>query len=573
VGSDATDSDAGANGVTDVITVGASQMVSNVDASLQPLIGRVEGRVSLDDDFDQTEANTNTDDNNNPLDEGVQGVTVELLNDNGDVVATTTTDANGGYSFDVAAGTYQVRFEGVDDHVFAQQDVGGDDAIDSDASGRGLTDQITVQGGKTTANVDASVQQNIGYIEGRVTLDDDEDNTETNSVLDDNSDPLDQGIANQTVYLLDDQGNEIASTTTDATGAYAFAVVPGDYQVRFEAGDNQRFADQNVGGDDAVDSDPNGRGLTDPISVGVGQTVDDVDASLIDETPVVGTATVKGRVFRDDNHDSLDNGEDGIGDIEVALYAADGTLVATTTTEGDGSYKFENVVAGDYYVDFNENDPDAGGRVLVTKDVDGNVSDNIDSDADQATGVTDVFSVADGQFIFNKDAGFEDPSNSSISGRYFEDSDFDGVDNGEAGLIGYDVQLLAEDGTVLRTTTTDVNGDYTFDNIDGGRYQVKFVKDDSDPREFTFRNANGDDGDDTNDSDADDNGLSPFIQVGINQDVSDVDAGLLPDPDGGIDGGPDFEDPLDGMMNQNPDDLDRGLNEEEEEDELDPMLG
>ncbi|MBA4608453.1 carboxypeptidase regulatory-like domain-containing protein [Aeromicrobium sp. Marseille-Q0843] len=73
------------------------------------------------------------------------GVTVELLDEDGAVLATTTTDRDGRYAFDeLAAGTYRVRFtltpEQQRTYEFTQRDAGGDDALDSDADpANGLT--------------------------------------------------------------------------------------------------------------------------------------------------------------------------------------------------------------------------------------------------------------------------------------------------------------------------------------------------------------------------------------------------------------------------------------------------
>ncbi len=82
-----------------------------------------------------------------PEEQPLAGVKVELLVD-GEVVATTATDENGRYVFDdLVAGTYQVRFTLTDAqkliYEFTGQDAGSDDGSDSDANpATGLT--ITV---------------------------------------------------------------------------------------------------------------------------------------------------------------------------------------------------------------------------------------------------------------------------------------------------------------------------------------------------------------------------------------------------------------------------------------------
>jgi hypothetical protein len=64
------------------------------------------------------------------------------------------------------------------------------------------------------------------------------------------------------VTLLDGQGNVLATTVTDAKGYYAFAgLMPGGrYQIAFTAPAGATFTTENVGGDEAVDSDASATG-------------------------------------------------------------------------------------------------------------------------------------------------------------------------------------------------------------------------------------------------------------------------------------------------------------------------
>ena len=67
---------------------------------------------------------------------GVPGVKVELLNSTGTaILATTTTDLNGRYSFNnLVAGTYEVEFVSTTGFAFTTQGVGGNPEIDSSAN-------------------------------------------------------------------------------------------------------------------------------------------------------------------------------------------------------------------------------------------------------------------------------------------------------------------------------------------------------------------------------------------------------------------------------------------------------
>jgi len=101
------------------------------------------------------------DDNYNGIqdaeEEGVEGLTVTLLDANGTVVATMLTDANGSYGFDVEPGTYSVRFSGLsENYIFTKQNV-GDDATDSDVDSSGDTSLVEIDSGEINNTLDAGI--------------------------------------------------------------------------------------------------------------------------------------------------------------------------------------------------------------------------------------------------------------------------------------------------------------------------------------------------------------------------------------------------------------------------------
>lgn len=79
-----------------------------------------------------------------PREEGIGGICVNLLNDNGNLVQRTSTDSNGYFAFDVESGNYIIEVENPAWLDFAQKNV-GDEANDSDVdSASGRTDVIDV---------------------------------------------------------------------------------------------------------------------------------------------------------------------------------------------------------------------------------------------------------------------------------------------------------------------------------------------------------------------------------------------------------------------------------------------
>ncbi|MDO5704783.1 MAG: SdrD B-like domain-containing protein, partial [Paracoccus sp. (in: a-proteobacteria)] len=387
VGNDDTiDSDANVvTGSTGAYAVVAGETTSDVDAGLKdPGTASLEGRAFQDNNKDGI-------DNNEP---GIPGQTVQLLDANGNIVAVTTTAADGSYKFtDLDAGTYSVRFPtDADGRVLTAQDVGGNDTIDSDANpSTGQTGSYTVAIGQNVKDVDAGYKDpGTASLEGRAFVDANRDGI-------DNNEP---GVANQTVQLLSAAGVVIATTVTAADGSYKFTNLDaGTYSVRFPTTANGRvLTQQDVGGDDTVDSDANQTtGRTGTYTVNVGDNVTDVDAGYKDP----GTASLGDYVWVDANRNGIqDNGDTGRAGVTVTLYdAATGAVVATTTTDANGKYLFTGLQAGNYQVGFTSPD----GYSFTTANAGSN--DAVDSDANASTGRTGTISLAIGETNLTVDAG------------------------------------------------------------------------------------------------------------------------------------------------------------------------
>ncbi len=89
---------------------------------------------------------------------GVPGVEVNLYTCDGDLVATTTTGASGGYSFTgLPAGSYKLCFTALDGSVFSPRDQGTNDGLDSDAGTDGCTDCFTLDCGDVDLSRDAGL--------------------------------------------------------------------------------------------------------------------------------------------------------------------------------------------------------------------------------------------------------------------------------------------------------------------------------------------------------------------------------------------------------------------------------
>ena len=509
VGPDVSDSDAAqGNGATDLVSVGIGEDIRDVDAGVEdPGAGAIRGRLFMDSDGDDLDVGE--------AEAGVAGVEVTLVDGSGNVVGTTTTGDDGSYAFtDLGAGDYRVVFPtDVDGKALVTANVGDDDTIDSDAGPDGQTDVISLGVGETVANVDAGVADpGTASLGGRVFIDSDDDDLDVGEA--------EAGVGGVAVTLVDGDGNELATTTTADDGSYLFEDLDaGDYRVVFPTDvDGLTLVDPNAGDDDTIDSDAaQDTGVSDTVSVGIGEDIRDVDAGVADP----GTASLAGRVFVDGNDNDVDDDEPGLGGVTIVLQDGDGNEVATTTTADDGSYIFEDLDAGDYVVVFPTETAD--GRVLVGQDV--GDDDTVDSDADPVTGATAPVTLGIGDTVEDVDAGVEDPGTASLGGRVFIDSNDDDQDdnNGdEAGVGDVTVTLVDADGNEVATQQTGDDGSYLFEDLDAGDYRVIF------PTEVDGRVLVGQDvGPDVSDSDAaQGNGATDLVSVGIGEDIRDVDAGV-----------------------------------------------
>ena len=127
---DAADSDIlQSTGTTIIFSVATGQTDDSWDAGMEPAV--IGNRVWLD---------INEDGRQQPAEQGVAGVTVNLLNDANTVIDSTITGVDGIYQFSaIPTGDYSIEVVLPPDTTFSSQDVGSNDLIDSDvdpANGR-----------------------------------------------------------------------------------------------------------------------------------------------------------------------------------------------------------------------------------------------------------------------------------------------------------------------------------------------------------------------------------------------------------------------------------------------------
>lgn len=415
------------------ITIGSGQKAENYDFCEQ-LPAELSGVVFVDRDGDCVQ---------DANEEGLAGVKVELLDNTGKVVGTTTTNATGQYSFvNLRAGEYTVRETQPDGYFQGGQTAG---SKGGNASVADRISAIPIGWGDTLTNYNFCEVLPAG-LSGVVYVDRDAD-----CVRDENEEGL-QGVL---IELLDSTGKVVDSTRTDATGRYSFTNLrAGEYTVRetqpagyFQGGQKAGSA----GGDDSIND------RISAIPVGWGETLTDYD--FCEVLP----AELSGVVYVDRDADCVrDENEEGISGVLIELLDNTGKIVATTTTNASGQYSFSNLQAGQYTV--RETQPVGyfqGGQKA------GSAGGN-DSVADRISAIP----IGWGQTLTNYN--FCEVLPAELSGVVYVDRDADCVrDENEEGLAGVLIELLDDSGKIVSSTTTDASGRYTFTNLKAGNYMVR----------------------------------------------------------------------------------------------------
>jgi len=486
----------------------------------------------------------------------VQNVTVNIrLSSNDALYASTTTNSSGNYAFDVVAGTYYVEFVSPDGYTFSAKGEGADATADSDADPDGKSDSFTVDGtgGDDDPDIDCGLIEptSVGDL---VFQDLDGDGVQ---------DAGDAGVANIAVQLWYAGGDaavgggddvQVDATTSDGDGAYSFAnlVAARNYYLKIVPPAGYGVSPLDSGGDDTADNDfdPDTAKLYTAIfAIAYSEENQDVDAGIFE------TVTFRGRVWDDDDGDGVR--DDGEGDLAanatVKLYdaGADGAVGGGDDTEQDTTdtkttYNFADVAPGTYYIKVTA----PAGSDFVRQNLGGD--DDVDSDVDDSTGVSPLFTVTSGYADIVVDAGLN--AFGSVSGLIWNDADNDGVkDGGETGAkdlavslytAGDDGDVGTDDDVFVAADTTAADGTYQITKVVAGDYYAKF----SEPTGFAY-SPQDQGGNDTTDSDADPNdGRTAEFAVADSTDTANIDCGLRVDTDG--DGTADDEDGC-------PDDVDK----------------
>lgn len=336
-------------------------------------IALMSGQTALDYDFCEYAPaslgghvyhDRNNDGRRDANDEPLSGVTIRLLDEQRNVVATRQTDSDGGYEFrDLRAGRYAV--------VEVQPD-GFLDGPDSPGTVGGVTRGTAINPGDEIHGIDlrwGDVGRDYdfgellpGSIAGQVFADLD---------LDCQFDPDESPLAGVTIELLDSGGRSIAATQTDGQGRYRFAdLTPGVYTIREHQPSGYFQGGQRVGsgGGDASLED-----IISQIVVGSGRHLVDYDFCEVPPSSLTGSVYL----HRNANG-RRDADERPLAGVVIRLLDSTGRILTQTSTDAAGRYRFDQLRPGQYAV--HEDQPREyfhGGQQAGSHGGDASVADRI----------------------------------------------------------------------------------------------------------------------------------------------------------------------------------------------------
>lgn len=401
---------------------------------------KVTGTVYQDDDFSGTRSGK---------EKTVSGITVNLLDAQGNVVAADKTSAKGVYEFGgLVPGTYTVAMTAKEGYAFTK--TGAGNVMRNTGKGTGRSDAFEVPLGETISGMDCGMIL-PGVVQGKVFGDANDNGVQ---------DMGETGLVGTVVRLMSDEGEHFAAEIGE-DGLFCFdAVMPGRYYLQYD------LPEDTVRAKVAANGNTLGEGDADV-------WFDFPMASHVD-APLCGgvvLSSIGGKMFHDANANGVqDAGEDAVSGAAVTLVPAGGEPVVAMTDEA-GAYLLSGLRPDEYTmsVEFPE------GHVLSNA-----AALSLPVTAGYRGGVT-ALTIPMGTKLRAQDLGTVKAA--SIAGCLWLDASNDGVLNeDEFGTAGEQIVVIDEaNGEVFATLVTAADGSFRTDDIAmvPGTYKLVYTLDDN----------------------------------------------------------------------------------------------
>ncbi|SHO81616.1 hypothetical protein MNB_SV-15-163 [hydrothermal vent metagenome] len=519
IGSDDNDSDVdittGETTSTDIIYSGDSNLTLDAGVYKPIIIGN---RVWIDSNANGVQDSGEV---------GVENVRVTLLINGVTTSITTDTNSIGEYLFDDSYDlkpnkSYSVEFSNLPaSYFFTLQNIGSD-LLDSDvnATGKNVTPTGIMYSNDENLTLDAGIYT-TAEIGNRVWYDN------NGNGLQDSGEANVTGVevklykSNGIQVKADINGNifGVDGTITTNENGYIFSnLKPDTYFIEFNKTslpDGYIFTEQNItSSDELLNSDANvTTGRTNITRLLSGESDMSWDAGIYK------LVNLGNRIWEDKNADGIQdtNEINTTQTITVTLYDTNHREANRTVTTTNGNYLFTNVRAGNYQVEFT-----LPNGYKISYENNGN-DDLVDNDVNPTSKITQAFDIVSGVDDLSVDMGIY--KDASLGDRVWIDANGNGIqDNNELNVTGVTVKLhLVSDGSEVKSTTTNSDGEYLFTELRPENYFVVFSNLDTNYI-FTLPNQESNN---SADSDVDENGKSEEIRLISDEHNRSLDAGII----------------------------------------------
>lgn len=385
----------------------------------------------------------------------IEGIEVDLLDEDKNVIKNTKTDVFGRYEFnDLDKGNYYIKINKPDGFNLSIKNQDNNE-IYNIFDKEGCSSKIEIKDKIENYSMDLGMIKPIkisGSAWNDINMNNKKDEDEC-------------GISKMLVKLYKD-GEPFLNTITDLNGQYCFDnLKPGKYKLEFVDLKDIYVSNTEDSKKNIIDKD----NFTKSYMLLSGDNKDDIDVSF-------HKAKIKSRVFKDDNFNGIqDANEHGIHGVTVKLYSEDGEIIRETKTNDLGIYEFDNLMPEKYYVQvekvkgFNKFSPKKSNTLLNGSSVNEN-------------GISNVFNIKKGQQYIYLNAGVSFVGNIKV--KIFEDVNYTGkYDENDKFLKGTRVKLLSSDGDIakdiygnyVQDQFSDENGNVNFKNLPKGEYKINAI--------------------------------------------------------------------------------------------------
>lgn len=382
---------------------------------------------------------------------GQAGVTISLTGVNNGLVYELVTDDTGVYYIgQVKPGNYKMTITTPDGTMFTKYSKTG-------GANRSF---ITTEGKNTDSRSfkleagDLLSERHIGVVgDGAICVQCFLD-ANYNGLMDEGEEPL----AGVKVEVVKSNGKTVANVVSDQDGkARASSLRNGEFSLTAIIPEGDAFTCEAEDGNLFYSANGRRKDTVKNISVATG-------SDTVIYLGAVKPASISGTAYLDDNFSgAMESNEKTVSGLIVTLLNASGQTVATARTNAKGVYTFDDLNPGIYAMRLT-----AKAGYAFTKTDEGSRFINLGD----GQGETEAFNVPMGAQLTGMDIGQILPG--TVQGSVFADANDNGLwDEGETGLAGTVVRLMAEDG-VQFSASIGADGAFCFDAVMPGRYYLQY---------------------------------------------------------------------------------------------------